>query len=115
MPSRCIFFLSALRAWSTLLSRTRTCKRSVPSGSCARPSRGWIGFVDEELGTGKRVPLGGGRILAGRGDLPERLEKVHRWWRERSYFTGGPPRQAVAQGQSNPQGPQPASVMLKAA
>src|SRR5450756_132245 len=25
MPSRCIFFLSALRAWSTLLSRTRTC------------------------------------------------------------------------------------------
>src|SRR5437660_2120429 len=27
MPSRCIFFLSALRAWSTLLSRTRTCTR----------------------------------------------------------------------------------------
>src|SRR4029079_1196941 len=25
MPSRCIFFLSALTAWSTLLSRTRTC------------------------------------------------------------------------------------------
>jgi hypothetical protein len=25
MPSRCIFFFSALRAWSTLLSRTRTC------------------------------------------------------------------------------------------
>ena len=25
MPSRCIFFLSAFRAWSTLLSRTRTC------------------------------------------------------------------------------------------
>src|SRR5215468_3791466 len=25
MPSRCFFFLSALRAWSTLLSRTRTC------------------------------------------------------------------------------------------
>src|SRR5215472_4861217 len=24
-PSRCIFFFSALRAWSTLLSRTRTC------------------------------------------------------------------------------------------
>jgi len=32
-----------------------------------------------------------------------------------AYFTGGPPRQAVAQGQSNPQGPQPASVTLKAA
>src|SRR5450631_1886561 len=28
MPSRCIFFLSALRAWSTLLSRTRTCTRA---------------------------------------------------------------------------------------
>src|SRR5579885_3173633 len=27
MPSRCIFFLSALRAWSTLLSRTRTCTK----------------------------------------------------------------------------------------
>src|SRR5262245_12115822 len=27
MPSRCIFFFSALRAWSTLLSRTRTCTR----------------------------------------------------------------------------------------
>src|SRR6478752_5291440 len=25
MPSRCIFFFSALRAWSTLLSRTSTC------------------------------------------------------------------------------------------
>src|SRR5215831_16485450 len=25
MPSRCIFFFSAFRAWSTLLSRTRTC------------------------------------------------------------------------------------------
>src|SRR6516165_1272594 len=25
MPSRCIFFFSALRAWSTLLSRTKTC------------------------------------------------------------------------------------------
>jgi len=23
MPSRCIFFFSALRAWSTLLSRTK--------------------------------------------------------------------------------------------
>src|SRR5579862_6275927 len=28
MPSRCIFFFSALRAWSTLLSRTRTCTRA---------------------------------------------------------------------------------------
>src|ERR1700704_6118963 len=27
MPSRCIFFFSTLRAWSTLLSRTRTCTR----------------------------------------------------------------------------------------
>ncbi len=26
MPSRCIFFFKAFRAWSTLLSRTRTCK-----------------------------------------------------------------------------------------
>ena len=26
-PSRCIFFFSTLRAWSTLLSRTRTCMR----------------------------------------------------------------------------------------
>src|SRR5262249_14703108 len=25
IPSRCIFFFSAFRAWSTLLSRTRTC------------------------------------------------------------------------------------------
>src|SRR5262249_19066101 len=24
-PSRCIFFFNALRAWSTLLSRTKTC------------------------------------------------------------------------------------------
>jgi hypothetical protein len=30
------------------------------------------------------------------------------------YFTGGPPRQAVAQGSSNPQGPQPDSVSPKA-
>src|SRR3984885_15764791 len=28
MPWRCIFFFSALRAWSTLLSRTRTCTRA---------------------------------------------------------------------------------------
>src|ERR1035437_6360569 len=27
MPSRCIFFFSTLRAWSTLLSRTSTCTR----------------------------------------------------------------------------------------
>jgi hypothetical protein len=33
MPSRCIFFFSALRAWSTLLSRTRTCTRR--SSCCA--------------------------------------------------------------------------------
>jgi hypothetical protein len=26
MPSRCIFFFSARRAWSTSLSRTNTCK-----------------------------------------------------------------------------------------
>ena len=26
MPSRCIFFLRALSAWSMLLSRTKTCK-----------------------------------------------------------------------------------------
>jgi hypothetical protein len=31
------------------------------------------------------------------------------------YLTGGPPRQAVAQGGSNPQGPQPARVSPKAA
>jgi len=31
------------------------------------------------------------------------------------YFTGGPPRQLVAHGQSKPQGPQPASPALKAA
>ena len=31
------------------------------------------------------------------------------------YFTGGPPRQAVAQGQSKPHGPQPASESPKAA
>ena len=30
-PSRCIFFFSALRAWSTLLSRTRTCTRRSSS------------------------------------------------------------------------------------
>src|ERR1700761_4363819 len=32
MPSRCIFFFSARSAWSTLLSRTRTCtvyRRSI--------------------------------------------------------------------------------------
>src|SRR5271165_7069985 len=31
MPSRCIFFFSTLRAWSTLLSRTRTCTRRSSS------------------------------------------------------------------------------------
>jgi hypothetical protein len=31
MPSRCIFFFSTLRAWSTLLSRTRTCMRHSSS------------------------------------------------------------------------------------
>jgi hypothetical protein len=31
------------------------------------------------------------------------------------YFTGGPPRQLVAHGQSNPQGPQPASESPTAA
>jgi hypothetical protein len=31
------------------------------------------------------------------------------------YFTGGPPRQLVAHGQSNPQGPQPASESPMAA
>jgi len=31
-----------------------------------RPAEpGWIGFVDEELGTGKRVPLGGDESLPG--------------------------------------------------
>src|SRR6202012_871719 len=36
MPSRCIFFFSALRAWSTLLSRTRTCTH--PPCQCAEVS-----------------------------------------------------------------------------
>src|SRR5208282_1428250 len=36
MPSRCIFFFSALRAWSTLLSRTRTCTH--PPFKCAQSS-----------------------------------------------------------------------------
>src|SRR5208282_1078238 len=36
MPSRCIFFFSALRAWSTLLSRTRTCTH--PPHQCAQLS-----------------------------------------------------------------------------
>jgi hypothetical protein len=31
MPSRCIFFFSTLRAWSTLLSRTKTCTRRSSS------------------------------------------------------------------------------------
>ena len=31
MPSRCIFFFSARSAWSTLLSRTETCKLFTPS------------------------------------------------------------------------------------
>src|SRR6266508_3719163 len=31
MPSRCILFFSTLRAWSTLLSRTRTCMRRSSS------------------------------------------------------------------------------------
>jgi len=31
------------------------------------------------------------------------------------YFAGGPPRQLVAHGQSNPQGPQPASKSPAAA
>src|SRR5689334_19982229 len=53
-----------------------------------------------------------GRILAGRGDLPEWPAKVHRWG---SYLAGGPPRQALAQGQSKPHGPQPLSVRPRAA
>jgi len=31
MPSRCIFFFSARRAWSTLLSRTETSTMGLPS------------------------------------------------------------------------------------
>jgi hypothetical protein len=31
MPSRCIFFFSTLRAWSTLLSRAKTCTRRSSS------------------------------------------------------------------------------------
>src|SRR5262249_20963246 len=46
MPSRCIFFLSALRAWSTLLSRTRTCTRHTSSK--------WI-FERSVDGSGRRA------------------------------------------------------------
>src|ERR1700693_6152724 len=31
MPSRCIFFFSALSAWSILLSRTMICKAKAPN------------------------------------------------------------------------------------
>src|SRR5690606_3094175 len=37
-PSRCIFFLRARRAWSTLLSRTRTCT-AVGSPFAGRANR----------------------------------------------------------------------------
>src|SRR5438477_6577862 len=41
MPSRCIFFFKTRRAWSTLLSRTRTCKecsfRLLPIGARCAP------------------------------------------------------------------------------
>src|SRR5581483_5920083 len=53
MPSRCIFFFSALRAWSTLLSRTRTCTRrisfSIRSAKC--------GCAEGQGGLPSRAPI----------------------------------------------------------
>src|SRR4051794_15312872 len=69
MPSRCIFFLSALRAWSTLLSRTRTCTRLSFCGSWGRTENGV---------PAREQPLGADESLPGRADLTEQRGKVHR-------------------------------------
>src|SRR3974377_39083 len=65
MPSRCIFFLSALRAWSTLLSRTRTCTL-LP---LAKDPAGYEGSPPGRSNDRARLQVGGG--------IPETGGSVH--------------------------------------
>src|SRR5882762_2230081 len=69
MPSRCIFFLSALRAWSTLLSRTRTC--TPDSSRLILPDAAWSE-------PGVLPPLMRSRGLPSRGAIAEMRPTVYR-------------------------------------
>src|SRR6185295_4759412 len=72
MPSRCIFFLSAFRAWSTLLSRTRTCTLAP-----------WL-----LLGRVKaKAPKTG---ALSRGALAEKTLRVHSCRSDRAFLHGTP-------------------------
>src|SRR3979490_3568987 len=74
MPSRCIFFFSALRAWSTLLSRTRTCTRR---SFCCGPVR----IVDEAepADPPPKRDRAGSRLVA---HVAESSERVHHYTRK---------------------------------
>src|SRR6185437_2057356 len=89
MPSRCIFFFSALRAWSTLLSRTRTCThalfvcaksvRSEWDWRRGRKRRRHLGALSTRMGD--ESPLGCGpapSIGQEARDVPHLAARAHR-------------------------------------
>src|ERR1044072_9291252 len=100
MPSRCIFFLSALRAWSTLLSRTRTCKRKFllaqgPDRARTVQCKNWVPANECRSEADESLPRSGANSRTGQESPPIG-----------GYFGAGPFRQlAEPHGpQSKPQG-----------
>src|SRR6516225_7704846 len=78
-PSRCIFFFNALRAWSTLLSRTKTC---TLDSFWIRDTRIWIWTVPVPMATVVRIPWGNSISAAQRGGQVKSSTKQCESYRE---------------------------------